>query len=126
MNRPANEQFVSTYIAASAEHQDDDERRRLIDQLYAVNAEFYADEPGDAPVVRHGRAEIMENITQVNQRLTQGSGLATQITGFVENHDLLRVSWRMTTPTGDVALVGMNLLIRNGEGKIARDYILIG
>ncbi len=68
----------------------------------------------------------MENITQVNERLTQGSGLATESTAFVKNHDLLRVSWKMTTHDGNVAMTGMNLLIRNSDGKVVRDYILIG
>ena len=119
------EHFVSSYIAAWST-QDSDERRRLIDQLYAEDAEFYAHEPGDDPVQRRGRDEIMDNITQVNQRLTQGSGLATESTGFVENHDLLRVSWKMTAPDGNVAMTGMNLLIRNSDRQVVRDYILIG
>lgn len=125
MNRSADEQFVRSYIAAWST-QDGDERRRLIDQVYAEDAEFYADEPGDAAVQCRGQAEIMENITQVNERLSQGSGLATESTGFVENHDLLKVSWKMTTPDGDVAMTGMNLLFRNRDGKVVRDYILIG
>ena len=125
MDLSPNDRFVSCYIAAWST-QDSDERRKLIDQVYAQDAEFYADEPGDGPVRCSGRAEIRNNITQVNQRLTQGRGLATQSTGSVENHDLLRVAWKMTTPDGNLALTGMNLLIRNSDGKIVRDYILIG
>lgn len=125
MDLNLTEQFVSSYILAWST-QDGDQRRRLIDDLYAEDAEFYADEPGDEPVQRHGRAEIMDNITQVNQRLTQGTGLVTESTGFVENHDLLRVSWKMTAPDGNVAMTGMNLLIRGSDGEVVRDYILIG
>lgn len=125
MDLNLNEQFVDSYIAAWST-QDSDQRRRLIDRLYAEDAKFYADEPGDDPVQRRGRAEIMDNITQVNQRLTQGTGLVTESTGFVENHDLLRVSWKMTAPGGNVAMTGMNLLIRNNDGEVVRDYILIG
>jgi hypothetical protein len=125
VDQTTDEQFVSSYIAAWSTR-DGDERRRLIDRVYAADATFYADEPGDVAVQRHGRAEIMENITQVNERLTQGSGLATQRTAFAANHDLLRVSWKMTTPQGDVAMSGMNLLIRNSDGRVVRDYILIG
>ncbi len=105
--------------------QDSDQRRRLIEQLYAEDAEFYA-EPGDDPVQRRGRTEIMDNITQVKRRVTQGVGLTTESTGFAENHDLLRVSWKMTAPDGNVAMAGMNLLIRNSDGVVVRDYILIG
>lgn len=68
----------------------------------------------------------MDNITQVNRRLTQDAGLATRSTGFVENHDLLKVTWEMTTPDGTVAMTGMNILQRNLDGRILRDYILIG
>lgn len=119
------DELAHDYIAAWSTP-DAQERRQLIDLVYAADAEFFADEPGDEPLRCRGRAEIMQNITRVNQRLTQGAGLATTRTGLVENHDLVRVSWSMTTPAGDVALRGMNLLLRNGEGRIVRDYILIG
>lgn len=125
MDLNLNEQFVGSYIAAWST-QDSDQRRSLIDQLYAEDAEFYADEPGDDPVQRRGRAEIMDNITQVNRRLTKEAGLTTESTGFAENHDLLKVSWKMTAPDGNVAMTGMNLLLRNCDGQIVRDYILIG
>ncbi len=118
-------EFVHTYIAAWST-QDSAERRTLIHRLYADSAEFFADEPGDEPVRRHGRAEIEENITQVNQRLTQAGGLATENTGFAGNHDVLRVSWKMTTPDGTTALTGMNLLVRDNTGHILRDYIFVG
>ena len=39
---------------------------------------------------------------------------------------LLMVSWKMISPNGDVALKGMNVLLRNVGGQIVRDYILIG
>lgn len=71
MDLNLNEQFVSSCIAAWST-QDSDQHRRLIDQVCAEDAAFYADEPGDDPVQRRGRAEIMDNITQVTQRLTQG------------------------------------------------------
>lgn len=119
------EDFSHDYITTWST-EDDGERQRLIDQLYADDATFFADEPGDDPVERHGRAEIMQNITQVNERLTQRAGLATTQTGVVENHDVLRVSWQMTTADGTIALTGMNLLIRDDSGMITRDYIFIG
>lgn len=125
MNQLAGQELVSAYIAAWST-KDSDERRRLIDRVYAEDAEFFADEPGDPAVQRRGRAEITENITQVNERLTQGIGLTTDSTAYVENHDLLRVSWQMTSPDGDVAMTGMNLLIRNADGQVVRDYIMIG
>ncbi len=121
----SSEEFARTYIAAWST-EDGAERRRLIDQLYAEDAAFLADEPGDPPVERHGRDEIMANITEVNQRLTQGAGLATTGTGVAANHDLLRVSWRMTTADGTVAVTGMNLLVRNSAGLIVSDHIFIG
>lgn len=121
----SGDEFARTYIAAWSTT-DHAERSALIDRLYAEDAGFYADEPGDAPVECHGRAEIMANITQVNQRLTQGGGLSTAGTGVVENHDLVKVSWQMTTADGDVALTGMNILTRDASGLISRDHIFIG
>ena len=41
------------------------ERRSLINQVYADDAEFSADEPGDEAVQRLGRDEIEKNIAQV-------------------------------------------------------------
>ncbi len=64
--------------------------------------------------------------SRVKGRLTQDAGLATRSTGIVENHDLLKVTWEMTTPDGNVAMTGMNILQRNLDGQILRDYILIG
>jgi hypothetical protein len=124
-SRVSTSEFVHSYINAWSTT-DITQRQTLIHHLYADSAEFYADEPGDEPVHRHGRTEIEENITQVNERLTQGSGLATESTGFVENHDLLRVSWKMTTPDGTPALTGMNVLVRDKDGRIVRDYIFVG
>lgn len=125
MNPHPTEHLVDAYIATWSTP-DSAERRRLIDALYAEAAEFFADEPGDAGVHHQGRTAIMDNITQVNRRLTQDAGLATRSTGFVENHDLLKVTWEMTTPDGNVAMTGMNILQRNLDGQILRDYILIG
>ena len=99
------EEFARTYIAAWSTD-DPVERHRLIDTVYAEEAEFFADEPGDSSVECHGRAEIYQNITQVNERLTQGAGLVTTGTGASENHDLLRVSWQMSTSNGDIAAEG--------------------
>ena len=119
------EEFARTYIAAWST-EDADERRGLVDQLYSEEAEFFAAEPGDAAVERRGRTEIFDNISDVNERLTQRSGLATTGTGVSVNHDLLRVSWEMTTADGGTALRGMNLLTLNIAGMIVRDYIFIG
>ena len=118
-------QFVNDYISAWSTT-DATERRALIQKLYAPTIDFYANEPGDGPVERHGLTEMMDNITQVNGRLTQEKNLLTESTGFSVNHDVVRVSWKMTTPNGDIAMSGMNLLTRNGKGKIIRDYIFIG
>ncbi len=119
------DQFVKDYITAWST-KEDDLRKDLITKLYAPDADFYADEPGDSPVKRHGHDEIMQNITQVNVRLVQGKGLDTESTGSVVNHDMVKVAWKMTTPDGTVAITGMNILIRDSNDKIIRDYIFIG
>ena len=126
MSEPTSvDEFARAYISAWSTT-DAQQRRSLINQLYAEDADFYADEPGDAAVHRHGRDEIEHNIRQVNERLTQANGLSTESTGFTENHDLLGVSWKMTSPDGATAMTGMNLLLRNADGQIMRDYIVIG
>ena len=101
-------------------------RLELVAKLYAENATFYASEPGDVPVECHGVLEIGDNISQVNLRLVQGMGLITESTGVAANHDALRVSWQMLTPEGNVAMTGMNVLLRDEKGKIIQDYIFIG
>lgn len=126
MNNSANtEQFVKNYIEAWST-KDDARRQELVTKVYADDAAFYADEPGDGPVDHHGLADIAANVTRVNVRLVQGKGLITESTGFAVNHDALKVSWRMTTPDGQVAMTGMNLLLRDATGKISQDYIFIG
>ncbi|WP_437770450.1 hypothetical protein [Arthrobacter sp. KNU40] len=126
MNNSTNtEEFAKDYIDAWGT-KDDAVRRELVAKVYAGDAAFHADEPGDGPVEYHGTADIEANITRVNQRLVQDKGLITESTGFVANHDALRVSWRMITPNGNVAMTGMNMLLRNATGKISHDYIFIG
>jgi len=124
-NTNGTEQFVKDYIEAWST-KDDATRKELIAKVYSNTADFYANEPGDGPVERHGIQEIYDNITQVNARLVQGKGLITERAGFAANHDALKVAWRMTTSDGNAAMTGMNLLLRNKEGKIVQDFIFIG
>jgi hypothetical protein len=119
------ELFVANYIKAWST-EDDNLREELVTKLYSSDADFYADEPGDGPVKRHGIAEIINNIKQVNVRLVQGKGLFTESTGYAVNHDVIRVSWKMTTPDGNVVMTGMNVLTCNDQNKVTRDYIFIG
>lgn len=119
------ENFVSDYINAWST-EDDATRELLVNKVYAKDADFYADEPGDGPVERHGAQEILANITQVNVRLVQGMKLATISTGYSINHDALKVTWAMKSPQGETIMTGMNLLLLNNSGQILRDYIFIG
>jgi hypothetical protein len=117
-------QFSKDYIEAWSTT-DANERRKLIEKVYSTSAEFYANEPGDNAVEHLGLEKIYENITQVNERLVVGNGLITENTGYSKNHNTLRVTWQMKTPTREVAMKGMNFLILDKEGKIEKDYIFI-
>jgi hypothetical protein len=117
--------FVKTYIAAWST-KDSATRQELVVKVYANDAAFFADEPGDGPVKHIGIADITANISRVNERLVQDKGLFTESTGHAVNHDALKVSWRMMTPDRTVAMTGMNLLLRDMTGKILQDYIFIG
>lgn len=126
MNDSANtERLVKDYIDAWST-KDDATRKELVAKVYANNAAFYANEPGDDPVEHHGVADITANIARVNVRLVQGKGLITESTGFAVNHGTLKVSWRMMTPDDKVAMTGMNLLLLDAAGSISQDYIFIG
>ncbi|MDR2145524.1 MAG: hypothetical protein LBE91_03565 [Tannerella sp.] len=118
-------QFVRDYIEAWSTA-NAGERKQLIGKLYAESADFYANEPGDDAMERHGQEEIFANITQVNERLVVNNGLLTECIGYSINHNTLKISWLMKTPNGDVAMRGMNFLLLDASGKIAKDYIFIG
>lgn len=118
------EQFTKDYIEAWSTT-NPNERQQLIEEVYATSVEFYANEPGDDAVEHHGLEKIYENITQVNERLVVGNGLITESTGYSENHNTLRVTWQMKTPNGEVVMKGMNFLILDKTGKIAKDFIFI-
>jgi hypothetical protein len=118
-----DETFARDYIVAWST-EEDATRATLISELYAEDAVFYSDE-ADGPVVCRGIAEITANIKQVNVRLVQGAGLDTKGTGFAANNSALKVSWKMLNGEGNIALSGMNMLLRNKSGKIAQDYIFI-
>ena len=120
-----NERFVKDYIDAWST-QDDAARKELVAKVYADDADFYTDEPGDGPVEHHGLTDITAKIGRVNARLVQGKGLITKSTSFAANHSALKVSWQMMTPDGHVAMTGMNLLLRDAAGRISQDYIFIG
>ena len=121
----STDQFVQAYIGAWST-EDAAKRQQLVTSLYAEDAAFYAHEPGDGPIERYGVADITVNIAGVNGRLVRDNGLRTESTGFVVNHDVLKVSWRMLSSDGHVALTGMNLLRRDASGRIVQDYIFIG
>ena len=118
------EQFVKDYIETWSTKNSND-RQRLIEKVYSPSANFYANEPGDDAVELQGWNKIFENITRVNERLVIGNGLITELTGFSENHNALRITWQMKTPKGDIVMKGMNFLILNNSKKIEKDYIYI-
>lgn len=118
------EQFVDNYIETWST-KNSDKRRELIEKVYSTSAKFYAKEPGDEAVELQGWNKIFENISQVNERLVVGNGLITELTGFTENHNTIRVTWQMKTSKGEIAMKGMNFLILNSSGKIEKDYIYI-
>jgi hypothetical protein len=118
-----DETFARDYIAAWST-EDDATRAKLVAELYAKDASFYAHEH-DVPVECHGIVEITAYIKQVNVRLVQGAGLETKGTGFSANHAALKVSWQMLKGEGNVVMTGMNMLLRNQSGKIVQDYIFV-
>lgn len=120
-----DESFAADYIAAWGTPADA-ERDRFVAQLYAEDAVFYAAEPGDEAIALRGRAAIAANIAHVNARDIQGHGLRIVVTGFAANHDGFKVTWQMVTSDGAVAVAGMSMLLRDGAGKIVRDYIFVG
>lgn len=124
MTKTNLEQFTKDYIEAWSTTNDND-RKRLIEKVYSTSAEFYANEPGDDAVEHRGLEKIYGNITQVNERLVVGNGLITESTGYSENHNTLRITWQMKTPNGEVAMKGMNFLVLDTSGKIAKDFIFI-
>ena len=125
MNTPNNEQFVKDYIEAWST-KDDATRATLVRKVYAEDAYFYASEPNDVAIKIHGLAEITANIAHVNTRDIQGNGLTIETKKFDVNYDAVKVSWQMMTGDGNVAMTGMNILLRDTSGKILHDYIFIG
>ncbi|MBB6369696.1 hypothetical protein [Chryseobacterium shigense] len=118
------EQFVKAYIAAWSAT-DREERKYLVEKVYNISAEFFADEPGDHAVKHSGIGVILENITQVNKRLTVDNALTTECTGFSENHNIIRVAWQMKDKDDRIAMKGMNFLQKDNSGRIEKDYIFI-
>lgn len=99
-------------------------RKVLVADVYADSAEFFSSEDGDLRL--RGRTAIAENIAHVNERDIQGRGLTIKHTGTSVNHQVVKVTWQMVTGDGGIALAGMNVLVLEGSGRIARDYIFIG
>lgn len=119
------EKLVNDYIDTWSTT-DSKQRQKFVENMYSKTAEFYAEEPGDKAVNHKGIEAIFGNISQVNDRLVVGNKLITELTTYSVNHNLLKVSWQMKTPSGDLALKGMNFLQLDKSNKIEKDYIFIG
>jgi hypothetical protein len=117
--------FVTEYIEAWSTT-DSKQRQELVEKMYSITAEFYADEPGDKAVNHKGTDSIFGNISQVNDRLVVGNKLITELVNYSVNHNSIKVSWQMKTPNGDLVLKGMNFLQLDTSNKIEKDYIFIG
>jgi len=124
MTVTALNQLVKDYIEAWSTT-DAQYRKELIERVYSVSADFYANEPGDEAVHHHGWEAIFRNITQVNERLVVGNKLITERTDYAENHNTLRVQWKMKTPDDNIAVSGMNFLQLDTLGRVIGDYIFI-
>lgn len=118
------EQFVKDYIEAWST-KNSVYRKQLIEKVYSISADFYANEPGDDAVKHHGLGKIYNNISEVNERLVVGYKLITELAGYSKNHDVLRVMWQMKSSDGNVFIKGMNFLQIDTSGLIMYDYIFI-
>lgn len=119
------EKFAKTYIDTWSTI-DPNKRKQLVEKVYSYTARFYANEPGDPAIELFGTDAIFGNISQVTERLVIDKGLLTELIDCLKNHNTLRVSWQMKTPTGELVLKGMNFLQLNASNKIESDYIFIG
>lgn len=116
------ETLVQNYIEAWSTT-DAARRTAVIADIYAEDAAFYALSPA-GPVECHGHEEITSNIAQINERDVQGKGLTISLGGFTAHHDIVRVTWSMAA-NGNTVMQGMDVLLLNEAGKIAKDYIFI-
>lgn len=117
------ETLVACYLEAWSTT-DSGVRERLVATVYAEDAEFFSSEDGDLRLT--GRRAIADNIGRVNERDIKGRGLGIVPAGTSVNHRMARVAWQMVTPSGGVALAGMDVLVLDGDGRIAKDHIFIG
>jgi SnoaL-like domain len=103
-------ELVASYLETWNET-DPAARRKAIDELWAPDGEYT-----DPMAVAAGRDQIDATIAAVQ---SQFPGLAFTLAGPVDaHHDTARFSWNL----GDELVVGFDVLVVDGDGRIANVY----
>jgi hypothetical protein len=115
-------QFTERYVRLWQEP-DSDERRKLIEELWAPDAtQVY---PTGEP---RGHDALFDRVTRSYDLFIGPGEYRFRSVGDADgHHNLVRFNWEMTrVDTGEVADVGFELLVLDGDGRILSDYQFIG
>lgn len=118
-SQPEVNAFIERYVALWNET-DDAARHRMMSTLWAKNADDYV---ASRQTRYHGLDEIEARVQRANVQYVQEEGFSFRSRqNAAHTHDAIRFHWEMIKPNGEVATIGLDLLILDADDRIERAY----
>jgi hypothetical protein len=114
-----DQEYLETWTAT-----DPDARRAAIERVWAPEGRMFVGPPAGATL--EGHDQIAAFVGQVNAENIVGKGLEFVYDARQEAGDSLMLRWSMLTPDGETVGRGMEVLYRDGGGKVTAAYVYLG
>lgn len=102
---------------------DSHRRRANIERLWAADGRMVVSPMGLTVV---GTDEIAAHVGRVHEQNIVGRGLRFVYDQHVEADDALLLRWSMLAPDGGVVGRGVDVIFRDGEGRVQTVYMFMG
>lgn len=109
---------IDTHLDAYGEP-DAQRRGTLISQVWAAHGHLI-----DPPIDGSGHAGISEMAAAVQAKFPDHAFRRT--TGIDAHHNFARYGWELVGPTGEIALIGVDIVEINGDGRLQRIIGFLG
>jgi hypothetical protein len=131
------QELTDRYVAVWNEP-DADVRRTAIRELWAVDAKHVLRPPQDirqaaeglgfatTTLEARGHAALEFRVTRAHEEfVAPGAFTFSSRRNADRLHDIVKFNWEMVSPNGEVASVGLEVLVLDQDGRIRADYQFI-